>query len=403
MTNLDSIESTLDLTKAVPHATGEYESLWRTLRDEAPVWWHPPRENRPGFWVVSRYDDAAAVLRDSETFSSQSGNGLSTLLNGGDPAGGMMLAVTDGKRHAAIRQLVMRAFTPRRMREIEAKVAADADRRIESLIDQGEGDFAEYVADQVPLTAICDMFDIPDSDRSELLELTGSALSSRSATDDPDESFAAKNEILFYFSALVEDMQDAQNDSLLSLLIHGEVEGAPLTHQEVVLNCYSLLLAGDESSRLAINGAVKILADHPDQWRALKDGDTQVETAVDEILRWTTPTAHAGRTATEETSLADNKIRAGDVVSVWKVSANRDERRFNDPFTPDLGRSDNKHLSFAHGPHYCLGAFLSRMEIGAVVRSLRSRVSEIAVTGEPSPVYSNFFNGYRTMPVSLRP
>lgn len=394
---------TWDPAAALPYAAGTFDTMFTELRDHNPVWWYPETAGRPGFWVVTRYDDCAAVMKNSSVFSSERGNGLSTLLTGGDPAGGMMLPVTDGERHSALRKLMMRAFTPRFVNTMQERVRQDADRRIAAYLADGGQDFARDVSDMVPATVICDMFDIPESDRAELLELTGAAMSVASESDSATAANSAKGEILFYFADLIESRRGSDDETLLGLLTGQPVQDAHLTDDEIVLNCYSLLLAGDETSRLAISGAVQALATHESQWQRLLSGAVELDSAVEEVLRWTSPTVHAARTTTAAAVVGEQAVAAGELVSVWTASANRDERQFESPFEFDLGRTPNRHLAFAHGPHYCLGAFLARMEIGAVLGALRERVRAIEFRDDPQYLYSNFFNGYRTMPVALTP
>jgi cytochrome P450 len=161
-----------------------------------------------------------------------------------------------------------------------------------------------------------------------------------------------------------------------------------------MLNCYSLILGGDETARLAMIGAVQALLDHPDQWRALKEGTAGLDTAVEEMLRWTTPALHSGRTAATDTEIAGTPVRAGDIVTVWNASANRDEAVFDSPGSLRLDRSPNKHLTFAYGPHFCLGSYLARAEIAAVLSALRTRVTTLDRTA-PTPTSSTASAAFR--------
>jgi cytochrome P450 len=148
---------------------------------------------------------------------------------------------------------------------------------------------------------------------------------------------------------------------------------------------------------------VHAFTEHPDQWQALKDARVGVDTAVDEVLRWATPAMHFGRVAVRDVALRDQTIRAGDVVTLWNCSANRDEEVFAEPDTYDLGRSPNKHVTFGHGPHFCLGAHLARAEIGALLTALREHVDHIELAAPVRPVYSNFLRGISELPVTMTP
>lgn len=391
----------LDLADPKLHAEADLTDVWRHLREHEPVRWNPASGSAPGFWVVTRHADVTAVYRDSALFTSQGGNVLETLLSGGDSAAGRMLAITDGPRHADLRKVLMRAFSPRALAPIVESVRRTVDRLLRAALERGSCDFATDVAAGIPLGAICDLLGVPDRDRDYVLSLTSSALGSEHADASAADTWIAKNEILLYFADLARERRGTGHSDVISLLTASHVDGAALDDDEIMLNCYSLILGGDETARLAMIGAVQALLDHPDQWRALKQGDTAVDSAVEEMLRWTTPALHSGRTATADTQIAGTPVRAGDIVTVWNASANRDEAVFPSPGTLLLDRSPNKHLTFAYGPHFCLGAYLARAEIAAVLSALREHVSALERTGPPRPIYSTFLNGMSSLPIAL--
>ncbi|MFF4054734.1 cytochrome P450 [Streptomyces sp. NPDC001668] len=393
---------TLDLADPRLHAEGELSAVWRHLREREPVHWNPARETAPGFWVVTRHADVTSVYRDNTTFTSQGGNVLETLLAGGDSAAGRMLAITDGDRHRELRRVLMSAFTPRALQPVVASVRRTVDRLLREAIDKGSCDFAADVAAGIPLGAICDLLGVPESDRAHVLSLTSSALGSHDADGTAADAWIAKSEILLYFANLARDRRDSGHADVIALLARSEVNGLPLDDDEIMLNCYSLILGGDETARLSMVGAALALVEHPGQWQALKRGDAGVDTAVEEILRWTTPALHSGRTATADTEIAGRPIRAGDIVTVWNASANHDEQVFQDPGRLRLDRTPNKHCTFAYGPHFCLGAYLARAEIGAVLEGLRDQVEVMEQTGPARPVYSNFLSGLSSLPLTLK-
>ncbi|MFF0013700.1 cytochrome P450 [Streptomyces sp. NPDC005374] len=393
---------TLDLADPRLHAESDLSAVWRRLREEEPVHWNPATDTRPGFWVVTRHADVTAVYRDSTRFTSEGGNVLETLLAGGDSAAGRMLAITDGARHTGLRRLLMSAFTPRALQPVVASVRRTVDRLLREAIAKGSCDFAADVAAGIPLGAICDLLGVPESDRAHVLSLTSSALGSHDADGTAADSWIAKSEILLYFANLARDRRDSGHADVIALLAGSKVNGAPLDDDEIMLNCYSLILGGDETARLSMVGAALALVEHPDQWQALKRGDTGVDTAVEEILRWTTPALHSGRTATADTEIAGRAIRTGDIVTVWNASANHDEQVFEAPGQLRLDRTPNKHCTFAYGPHFCLGAYLARAEIGAVLEGLRDQVAHMEQSGPSRPVYSNFLNGLCELPLTLK-
>jgi cytochrome P450 len=392
--------STMDLSDPRTHAENDLTDAWRELRAERPVHWHAQSGGRRGFWVLSRYDAVLALHRD-DRFTSRHGNVLDTLLAGGDSGAGSMLPVTDGPRHAALRRLLLKAFTPRALDAIGEQVRKTTRGLLDDALAAGAVDFALDVAAHIPLATICDLLGVPDEDRRFILDQTKQALGSERGGHSADDSWLAKNEILLYFAELAAQRRDVPHSDVVSLLATAQVDGVDLSDADVVLNCYSLILGGDETTRLTMTGGVLALIEHPDQWRALRAGDVGLDEAVEEVLRWTTATTHLGRTALVDTEVDGVRIAAGDVVTGWTSSANRDERVFTDPDRLDLGRKPNRHLAFGHGPHFCLGAHLARVEIGVLLDELRSSVRSVRQVGAPTYFHSNFLSGVSSLPVAL--
>ncbi|MCR8579271.1 cytochrome P450 [Streptomyces sp. Isolate_219] len=382
----------------------ELAEMWRRFRSESPVHWHEVTGRAvPGFWVLSRYDDVMNVYRDNKRFTSERGNVLTTLLEGGDSAAGRMLAVTDGRRHRELRNLLLKAFAPRVLERVVAAVRERADRLVRHAVESGDCDFARDVAEHIPMATIADLLGVPARDRDYLLSLTKEALSTEESGQSADEALVARNELLFYFSELAVERRDDPRDDVVSVLATSLIDGEPLTEQEIVFNCYSVIIGGDETSRLSMICGMRELIEHPEQWRRLRSGEVDVDTAVEEVLRWVTPAMHFGRRAVEDVEIGNRTVRAGDVVTLWNSSANYDEEAFTDPGTFDLGRTPNRHVSFGYGPHFCPGAFLGRAELSAVFTALRTHVAEAVPNGPARPIHSNFLHGYSSLPVSLHP
>jgi cytochrome P450 len=383
------------------YADHDMTTVWTTLRSESPVYWNPESSRGPGFWVLTRYADVMAVLRDDKTYVSSKGNVLATLLQGRDPAGGRMLAVMDGESHTELRKLLLRAFSPRVLENMVHRVRQTARRLVITAVERGECDFARDIAAVIPLETICDLLDIPVSDRPHVLKLTKSALSLDQKSHYAEVELAARREILAYFSGLLDERRKHTGTDPISLMIDGMTPGRRLDDIEIILNCYSLIMGGDETARLAMIGAVKALAEDPEQWAVLKDGKASVESATEEVLRWTTPTMHFGRVADADSYLAGQYIPAGDIVTLWLASANRDEQVFPQADKFELGRSPNKHLSLGYGRHFCLGAYLGRVEIAAMLDAMRTLVTRIEQTGPEQRILSNFLSGMSSLPISL--
>ncbi|MFI7394903.1 cytochrome P450 [Streptomyces tendae] len=382
----------------------ELVKMWRRTRSHNPVYWHRVQGRAvPGFWVLSRYHDVMEVYRDSKRFTSQYGNVLATLLEGGDSAAGKMLAVTDGRRHRDLRNVMLKAFAPRVLEPVVAKVRERTDRLVRRAVEAGDCDFAKDVAEHIPMATIADLLGVPAGDREDLLALTKEALSTDDDSGSADEAVVARNELLFYFAQLAAVRRKDPRDDVLSVLTTSTVNGEPLTEQEIILNCYSIIIGGDETSRLSMISGMRALMEHPQQWRRLTSGDVGVDSAVEEILRWASPAMHFGRRAREDAEIGGRLLRAGDVVTLWISSANYDEDVFADPGTFDLGRTPNKHVAFGYGPHFCPGAYLGRAEIAAMLLALRTHVGDAVPNGPARPIHSNFLHGYSSLPISLTP
>lgn len=394
--------TTVDLTDPDTQLR-DLDPYWREVRDRMPLLRHPATAAGPAFWVVSRYADVSEIYRDDRQFSSERGNVLTTLLSGEDTAAGKMLAVTDAPRHTQLRNVLLRAFSPRVLDLVSERVRANTRSAVSAAVEAGTCDFATEVAEHIPMGTICDLLGVPAEDRPYLLELNKSALSSDDDDAEDGDAWGARGEILLYFTELAEARRAEPRDDVVTALATAVIDGKPLSLNEIIFNCYSLILGGDETSRLSMIGAIQAFLDHPDQWRALRSGDVGLDTAVEEVLRWTTPAVHFGRTALAPVTLHGHTIQAGDVVTLWNTSANRDERAFAEPARFDLARTPNKHLTFARGRHFCIGAHLARVELGAVLDSLRTLVAEITPAGPSRRIRSNLLTGYSRMPVTLSP
>lgn len=394
---------TVDLGDPDTFADHDLDAYWRTLRDTAPVHWNPPAGGRGGFWVLSRHDDIMATYRDDVNFTSERGNVLVTLLGGGDAGAGRMLAVTDGHRHHELRKILQRVLSPRVLDEVARAVRVSTRQLIREAVEDGGCDFAGQIAGRIPMTTISNLLGVPEEDRDHLLTQTKTALSTDDEDVDEVDSEMARNEILMYFMDLVELRRESPGDDVISMLIGSSVDGVPLSDEDVVLNCYSLIIGGDETSRLTMIDCVHTLAARPEQWRRLKDGEVAIDTAVDEVLRWASPTMHFGRSVVHETELHGVRLRPGEIVTLWHASGNRDERVFDRPGTFDLGRTPNRHMAFGYGPHFCVGSYLAKVEIAELLMALRDFATGIEQTGEARRIRSNFLTGLSALSVRLRP
>ena len=387
----------LDLADPRLHAEFDLQDTWRWLRRYRPVFWNEPRNAQPGFWVITRYSDVVAVLHDPVRFPSGNGNMLPSLLHGNDSGGGRMLPVTDDPRHREIRRTMSPGLGKDALRTIARAVTTAAARLVRDAAERGECDFVTDVAAPIPLAAICDLLDVAAGDRAEILRLTSSILADATPQEQHDDAVLARNELLRYFSSLTAARRARPAQDLVSRLAGAH----DLSNEEAVLNCYALVLGGDETARLSIGAAARTFAENAAQWQSFRRGEPGLDSTVDELLRWRCPALHVARTAAEDVHIHGTRIRAGDIVTAWISSANFDAQEFQDPDDVDLGRRPNRHLTFGHGTHFCIGAQLSRIEIAAVVSALGKTVRDITLTGAPEPTYSNFLRGPKHLPVAL--
>ncbi|WP_431898995.1 cytochrome P450 [Nonomuraea sp. bgisy101] len=385
----------IDLLDPSTFVDYDLTSLWRTMRREAPVYRHPR-----GFWVLTRYADVVSVYKDSTRFGSDGGNVLSTLTAGGDSAAGSMLAVTDGAGHRRMRAALVDALRPRTMSALAERLRTRALELVRRMASGEPFDFAAEVAERLSMGTICDLMGVPEGDRAQLLEWNKEALSSDTRGATESDALLARAEILTYLTEVVQERRESAGTDVVSELIaHRPDDGRPLTDEEIVYNCYSLLIGGDESSRMSAICGVLAFCARPDAWRRVRAGDVSIESTVEEVLRWATPAMHVGRRARRAVDFRGQRIDEGDIVTLWNISANRDETVFQAPDTFDPARQPNRHLAFGYGPHFCVGAQLGRLELGILLEALRASVEEMVLAREPKRVYSNFLFGYSALPV----
>ena len=387
---------------AVPH------EAFARLRRESPVQWHPePASPAVGFWSVTRYDDCVVVNRDYEHFSSYRS---SALFHDMDEAGlaqqRMMMLNMDPPMHTRYRRLVNKGFTPRMIRDLEAKVLASADSILDGVCETGSADFVEQISAELPLQVIADLMGVPQDDRHLVFDWSNKMIGSedpeyQQSVDAPGQ---AAMELFAYADELCAKKRLDPHEDLFSVLTQAEIEGDQLTQVELDLFFLLLAVAGNETTRNLISGAMVAFFDHPEQWELLRADRSLLPSAVEEMLRFVTPVMHFRRTANTDVVLHEQKISEGDKVIFWHISANRDESVFTDPNAFDITRTPNNHVAFGGGgPHFCLGANLARMEIRVMYDRLLDRLPDIHLDGEVQRLRSNFINGVKHIPVAFAP
>jgi methyl-branched lipid omega-hydroxylase len=360
----------------------------------------------PGYWALTRYADVWHVSRHPDLFQSGKGVNIPDMPVEIAEFFGSMISM-DSPRHAQLRGLVQRGFTPKHIKQIDEYIDIKASEIVDAVQDKGECDFVTEIAAQLPLQIICDMLGIPREQHQRIFELTNVIL----GVGDPEYAMsmealmAAAMELYQYSTSLGEERLASPTDDITSALMHAEVEGRRLSPQEFGSFMILLVAAGNETTRNAISHGMKLLTDHPDQRKIwMDDFDGVAPTAVDEIVRMASPVIHFRRTATADTEIGGQPIAAGEKVVMWYTSANRDEARFEDPFRFDVLRPAGEQVGFgAGGPHFCLGANLARREMTAMFRELFTRLPDIEITGPPAMLQSSFIHGIKRMPCAFTP
>jgi cytochrome P450 len=408
----------IDLTDLDRFANGFPHELFTFLRREAPVWFQKPSAHTPGgegFWVLSRYADIQAAAADGATFSSATGgnrDGGGTLIED-LPLGfaaGVLLNMMDDPRHRRIRRLVTPSVSPRALAQIEADLRRRTAAILDRVAEQGTCDFLVDVAAELPLQASAQLLGVPQGDRHRLFAWANATLdySDRELGVLSETARAASAEMLAYGAELITAKRRCPGEDMLSAIVHGTVKGSdgkdePLTDLELQMFFNLLVAAGSETTRNSIAVGLQALIDHTDQWQALQTDRALLATAVEEVLRWASSTPYNRRTATRAVTIRDQTIAAGDKVTLWWASANRDDDMFADPFRFDIRRTPNPHLAFGHGAHFCLGANLARLEIRLVFDALLDRFAAITLAGPVEWTRSNKHTGVRHMPVAFTP
>lgn len=368
-------------------------------------------EPGPGFWAITRHADVVDASRHPELFCSGKGSNIADLPEDMNEFFGSMINMDD-PRHARMRRVVSRGFTPRMLSSLEDQVQSIATRIVDDVSSKGSVDFVSEVAARLPLAIICDMMGIPDSEYDTVFHQTNVILSA----GDPEYIDEDANVIEALLTAgmtlaglmteIAQDRRANPTEDLTSALLHAEVEGETLTDAEIASFFILLCAAGNETTRNGISHGMKMLTDNPEQ-RALlvSDLDTYLPGTIEEIVRLASPVIHFRRTCTTDGAvLAGRTFNEGDKVVLWYNSANRDSRIFDDPHTFSITRDNSSHVGFGGpGPHFCLGAHLARREMNVMFRELLTRLPDMHATGEPAYLRSNFINGIKHLNVEFTP
>jgi cytochrome P450 len=379
---------------------GDLHGALRELRNDAPVAWNATS----GFWAIAAHADVAAASSDPTRFCSKQGILVEEIGTTYETAPTMMH--TDPPEHTRYRKLVRPGFTQTVVRDLEGLVRERTGRLLDDLaVGSADGDpvdVVEQLAVPLPIQLIATLLGLPPGDEQRLFRWSEAAIPG--ATDWPeDERMAQLTEMTIELLTLAAARRDDPRDDVVSMLAAYEEDGERLSNDELGMFLIQLLVAGNETTRHSISGTFAAFADHPDQLERLAADRSLVPSAVEEVLRWTTPVTSFLRTAVGDTELSGVAIVAGDPVLLLYASANRDEAEFGPTAgTFDVGRTPNHHLALGFGPHFCLGAALARLELTAVIDGILDRWDHVELAGPVERSGSSVISGIRHAPVRLR-
>jgi len=365
----------------------------------------------PGFWSLVRHEDVVAASKQPKLFCSGQGSNIADLPPEMLEFYGSMINMDD-PRHARLRRIVSRGFTPRMLEQLNDSIVTKARTVIDSVAHKGSIDFVTEVSAKLPLALICDLMGIPESQNEFVFDMTNIILSNGDPEFIPEganplEAFlTAGARLAELMNNIAADRRDNPTDDLTSALINAEIDGESLNDDELASFFVLLCAAGNETTRNATSHGMVLLTDNPEQ-RALlmEDFEGRIAGAVEEIVRLSSPVLHFRRTVTQDgVQLGNHTFHEGDKVVLWYGSANRDERVFDRPHEMDITRDNSAQVGFGGpGPHFCLGAHFARRQLATIFRELLHRIPDITVVGEPDYLRSHFINGIKHMTTEFTP
>ena len=387
------------------------------LRRNAAVHWNPEPAPNHGFWSLTRHADVLAVDRDDKRFSSERGAVSLEELDEEQLELRKSMIDTDGLRHAALRRLLQRDFTPRSLAGYESFLRGLTATTLDTALVKPEFDFVTEISADFPIRVLARLLGVPDDDADTLIAW-GNKMFGNTDPDytdvlaDSPESEKYRNlpfrspaalEAYEYGRRLARERRGGDGTDLVSKLVNETPnDGVPLSDRDYDNYFLLLMVAGNETTRHAISHSMLALTTYKDQLHLLKERPELIGAAVEEFLRWATPIYAFRRTAMGDLELRGQKIRDGDKVVMWFAAANRDGDVFEDPYSFLVTRSPNDHVTFGKGgPHFCLGAWLARLELRVMFEELLARIDDIELAGPVRRVRSNFINGIKSMPVRI--
>jgi linalool 8-monooxygenase len=405
--NLDDV----DLKNPDLYVNGVPHEIFTRLRREDPVHWNRETDGR-GFWSILRYDDITAISKNPRLFSSAREHGGHRMFDehvvgiagvGVEETEAPMISM-DPPEHNRYRRMVSPGFTTPRLQTLETRIRERVTAILDRLGDRKECEFVTEVAAELPIQVLAELIDVPQEDRKKLFDWSNSMI----AEDDPElrkspeQTAADVAEMAAYAARLWDERLARPGSDLISMLVHSKIEGEVMSKERYLGTFILLVVAGNETTRNSISGGLVTLAEFPAERAKLAENPALLESAAGEIVRYVSPIMHMRRTAIADAEVRGKKIRAGDKVILWYVSANRDENVFADPFRFDVTRAEPPHLGFGIGQHYCLGARLAELQLRIFFGEFLKRYPTAVPRGPIRRMRSNFVAGIKEMPVRLR-
>lgn len=373
--------------------------VYKGLRDEAPLY----RNERLDFYALSRHGDVLAGFKDHHRLSSRSGVALERPF-GREAAETMSFLAMDPPRHTRMRALVSRAFTPRRVAELEPRIRAIAVEHLEAFLDRGRCDFIADFAGKLPMDVISEMLGVPPADRATLRDWADTVLHREEGVAEiPKAGMEAAMHLLQYFAAMLRRRKQEPGDDLTGALLRAEIDGDRLSDREIMGFLFLMIIAGNETTTKLLGNALYWIWKNPDQRRLVRDNPGWIPAWVEETLRYDASSQMLAREATEDLTYYGQRVPAGSRVLLLIGSANRDERVFTEPDRYDIRRDNTQAIPFGFGIHFCLGASLARLEGVACLQEIDKRIDDFGFDPQGlARVHSSNVRGFMSMPMEFR-
>ena len=410
--------TSVDLLDYDLFADHEPWEVFELLQREAPVYRHPEPDGR-GFWALTKYDDVLAVLRDTKTYSSEVG-GAATIEDLPEDvlAARRNFLEFDPPKHGRYRRLISTQFTPGAVSRYEGWLRELVRYRLDTVLPQGEFDLVHELAAPIPIRVLAHILGLPEEILPHLIDLGDRLLVDTDPEYVGEHAYVGEcdeyrykpfgspwaDELCAIGREFYANRRTCPRDDVISLIANGEIDGQPMSDQDLDNTFALLIVAGNETTRQAISLGTLALAEHPDEYERLREDRSLIPSATEELLRFSSPVWFFRRTATRDVTVRDVDIAAGDKVIVWFAAGNRDPDHYPDPHRLDVARNPTDHLTFGRGgPHQCLGAHLARLELRVYLEELVARVERVELAGDPVRQRTNFTNGLKRLPVRVTP